>query len=95
MGRRTTETKVAVPLTESELTKLEEARNVIRDLAAQMRGFAHNETFAKWVLSARYNPREASEGLFWLSDDMDTYGGSVARRRKIISDALRIPENIL
>ncbi len=88
--------KEILPLTEDQLAKLQEAQGVVRDLAAQMRGFAHSETLAKLVLRLlRYDPREASEGLFGLSNDMDTYGEAVLRRRKIISGALRIPESIL
>jgi hypothetical protein len=39
--------------------------------------------------------RASSEGLFELSNDMDTYGEDRLRRKKIISKALRIPENTL
>jgi hypothetical protein len=88
-------TKEELPLGKDELARLREAQGVVRDLAAQMRGFAHNETLARWALLLRYDPREASEGLFGLSNDMDTYGDDRLRRRKMISKALRIPENIL
>jgi hypothetical protein len=83
--------KNVVEIDANEFAKLSEAQSVIRDLAAQMRGFAYNETFARRVLSPRYNPRLASEGLFGLSNDIDTYGNARVRHRKTISDALRIP----
>ena len=89
-------TKETLPIGEDQLAKLQEAQSVIRDLAARMRGFAHNESFAEWVLlQLRYDPRGASDGLFGLSNDMDTYGEDQRRRRQIIGKALRIPENIL
>jgi hypothetical protein len=87
--------KETVPITEDDLAKLNEAQSVIRDLATQMRGFAYSETAARWVLSLGYNPRQASEGLFGLSNDLGTYGPGRVRWRKLVSDTLRIPENIL
>src|SRR5437867_2404222 len=64
-------------LSEAEIAKLDEARHAIRDLATQMRAFALNETFAKWILLLlRYDLHKASEGLFGVSNTLDTYGGS-------------------
>jgi hypothetical protein len=79
---------------EAETARLHEAQNTLRDLASQMRGFAHNETWAVRVLLFRYNPGRASEGLFGLSNDIEVVEGRV-RAKKIISDALRIPEHTL
>jgi hypothetical protein len=78
---------------QAEAARLNEAQSVLRDLASQMRGFAHNETWATRVLSVRYNPGRASEGLFGLSNDIAVDRRS--RWKKVVSDALRIPENIL
>jgi hypothetical protein len=83
-----------LPFSDDEDARLKEAHSVLRDLAAQMRGFAHNETWATWVLSVRYDPGRASEGLFGLSNDIAVVGGR-HRAKKIVADALRIPENIL
>jgi hypothetical protein len=77
-----------------EAARVNEAQSVLRDLASQMRGFSYNETWATRVLLVRYyKPGRASDGLFGLSNDLETDGR--ARWKKIISDALRIPEHTL
>jgi hypothetical protein len=87
--------KEVMPVTEDETARLYEAHNAFRDLATRMRAFAHNETGATRVLALfRYDAHRASDGLFGLSNDIGTMGVR-AQRKQTISDALRIPENIL
>ena len=74
-----------------------EAESVTRDLAAQMLAFAYNETFARSILVhvLRYDPREASEGLFAIS--WNTRAGSSLTNppRERVAKALRIDRSIL
>jgi len=59
-----------------------EAESVTRDLAAQMLAFAYNETFARSILVhvLRYDPREASEGLFAISWTTRVAGNTLKNR---------------
>jgi hypothetical protein len=87
--------KEVVPSSENEDARLIEAHGVLRDLATRMRAFAHNETGATRVLALfRYDAHRASDGLFGLSNDIGMIGVR-ARWKQTISDALRIPKNIL
>ena len=83
------------PLTGTELAVLDEARRAIRGLAARMRSFAYGETIAHWLLSFRYNPHKASDGLFGYSNLFDTYGGEKAAKKEMIEEALRLPKHLL
>jgi hypothetical protein len=84
-----------VPFSENETARLNEAHSVLRDLATRMKAFAHNETWVTRALALfRYDPHLASDGLFGLSNDIGMVGIR-ARWRQTISDALRIPKNIL
>ena len=81
-----------IKLSDREIARLEEAQRVLRDLAAQMRAFATNETMAMWVVRwiLRFNPEKASAGLIGLSNDYDTSGGRKAFHRSAVHEALRI-----
>jgi hypothetical protein len=83
-------------LSNTELAKLEEAREELRDLAAQMRGLAYNETIAGHALRLLgYDPRKASEGLVGIANTVDTTGDNRIRNKKIVTEALRLPEHTL
>jgi hypothetical protein len=82
-------------VSEAEAAKLDEARDVTRDMATRMRAFAFNETWAAWVLRLRYDPWRAAEGLIGVSNTVHIYGPGKARSKKIVADALRIPEHVL
>jgi len=85
-----------VTLSKTDLAKLEEARGELRDLAAQMRGLAYNETVAVHALQVLgYDPQKASEGLFGLANTVDTTGATRVRNKQIVTEALRLPEHTL
>ena len=63
---------------------------MLRDLASQMRSFTLNEPLAVRVLTwFRYDPTNASAGLFNLSNYFDRYGQSRHSNRQTIESALR------
>jgi hypothetical protein len=85
-----------VTLSQADLAKLDDARSDLRDLAAQMRGFAFNETMAKQALvMLGYDPQRASEGLFGIANTVDTTGDTRISNKKIVTETLRLPEHIL
>jgi hypothetical protein len=78
-----------------EIARMEEAQRSLRDLAAQMRAFAENETWARWLARLlRYNPRDASSGLVGLSNSLDTYGEGRDFHRKTLRRALRLSDDL-
>jgi len=78
-----------VTLSESDIAKL-------RELAAQMRGFAYNETIANRALRlAGFDPKNASDGLFGIANTIDTTGYTRIRDKKMVTEALRLPEHTL
>lgn len=87
--------EVETPVTEDAFR---EAESVTRDLAAQMLAFAYNETFARSILVhvLRYDPREASEGLFAISWTTRVAGSTLKNQpRERVAKALRIDRSIL
>jgi hypothetical protein len=83
-------------LSEPDLAKLREAQGALRALAAQMRGFAYNETMANRVLRwIGFDPKRASEGLFGIANTVDTTGEPRVANKKIVTEALRLPKHIL
>lgn len=83
-------------LSEDEIKRLEEAKGILRNLASQMRAFALNETVGGYAVRLfRYNPRKASDGLFGLSNSIDTYGSERRLHRVTIAKALRIDVNMI
>jgi hypothetical protein len=73
-----------------ELVELADARKTVRDLASQFRAFAYNETYAlRFARVLGYDPLKASEGLFGLSNSLETYGGERVAHRKIVQTALK------
>src|SRR5215831_6335917 len=71
-----------VTLSESDIAKLREAYDALRALAAQMRGFAYNETIANRALRlAGFDPKNASDGLFGIANTIDTTGDASRSRR--------------
>ena len=80
-------------LSETELVELADARKTVRDLSSQFRAFAYNETYAlRFARLLGYDPLKASEGLFGLSNSLETYGGERVYHRKIVQTALKIPD---
>lgn len=74
-----------------ELARLEEAENSFRNLAARMRAFADNETFALWTTRLlRYDAKEASKALIGLSNTYSVYGEARATHRQRLIEALRL-----
>ena len=83
-------------LSELDLAKLHEVEDALRALAAQMRGFAYNEFIANRALRlAGYDPKKASEGLFGIANTIDTTGDSRIRHKRMVTEALRLPEHTL
>lgn len=78
-------------VTDAELTRLEEAEKSFRNLAARMRAFSDNETFALWAIRLlRYDPKAASKALMALSNTYSVYGEARARSRQRLIEALRL-----
>jgi hypothetical protein len=93
-----TETRTTEDLTlsEADLVKLREAESGLRALAAQMRGFAYNETVASGALQwLGFDPKKASEGLFGIANTIERTGETRTRNKKMVVTALRFPEGIL
>src|SRR5262249_4125108 len=83
-------------LSEAESAQLHEAQVALRDLAARMRGFAFGETIAGRALQLLgYDSQRASEGLFGIANTIDTTGDTRVRNKKIVTEALRLPEHTL
>ena len=82
------------PLTDQEKERSDEAREVLRNLAAEMKKFAENESLAVWLVRWcpcwRYQPAEASRGLIGLSNTFDSYRMARAHHKKMVEAALRI-----
>ncbi len=81
--------KAVDDLSDDEIKRLHEAINVFRDLAARMRAFALNEDLAVWVVKGCYDPWEANEALFRVSNTLDTYGGERATAQEKLEAALK------
>src|SRR5258707_9490264 len=62
---------------DDDLKRLREAQSVFRDLAARMRAFALNETFAVGIVKMwGYDPMEASTALLGMEGTLHRYGRS-------------------
>jgi hypothetical protein len=62
---------------DDDLKRLREAQSVFRDLAARMRAFALNETFAVGLVKMwGYDPMEASVALLGMEGTLHRYGRS-------------------
>jgi hypothetical protein len=80
-------------LSQAELAALADAIKSIRDLASQFRAFAVNETYAlRFGRLLGYDPLKASEGLFGLSNTMETYNAERVVHRAIVQKALKVPD---
>jgi hypothetical protein len=89
-------TEEDLTLSETDIAKLHEADVALRTLAAQMRGFAYNESIANHVLRlARFDPKKASEGLFGIANTIDRTGKTRIENKRIVTKALRLPEHTL
>jgi hypothetical protein len=77
---------------EDDSARLKEAEISLREMASRMRAFVQTESFAAWLVGTffGYNPFKASAGLFGLSNDIGTYGGSRAFQVRTIEQALRL-----
>ena len=77
-------------LDEEQLTRLREAQDVFRDLAARMRAFALNEPFAVGLVSLwKYDPMTASTALLAVSNTLNQFGGNRAAAKGQLQKALR------
>ena len=76
-------------LSAKEEARLNEAQEMLRDLASQMRSFALNEALAVRLLKYSYDPFEASARLFGLANRFDRYGESKLAMSRAIEKALR------
>jgi hypothetical protein len=80
-------------LSDKEIERLESAQATLRDLAAQMRAFAENETLALWFITRlRYDPAGASAALIGLSNTYDTYGKGKAWQKQMLGKALKVAD---
>jgi hypothetical protein len=83
-------------LSEAESARLHEAEVALRALAAQMKGFAFTETVASRALRLfGFDPKKASEGLFGIANTIDKTGETRIMSKKMVTDALRLPEHTL
>ncbi len=90
------ETSEDFTLSEAQIAQLHEAQLALRDLAARMKGFAFNETLARRALQLfGYDPQRASEGLFGIANSIDRTGDTRISSKKIVTDALQLPEHTL
>jgi len=81
-------------LTYDEIARLELAVRDIRAIAARMRAFAVNETWARVAVYALgYDPHKASAGLIGLSNTFERYGEEKNFHKKRIAEALRIGDS--
>lgn len=79
-----------ISLDEDELTRLREAQDTFRDLAAKMRAFALNEPLAVWIVSLwKFDPMTASTALLAVSNTLHSYGGDRAAAKNKIERVLR------
>ena len=91
-----TRTTEDLALSEADLAKLREAESALRALAAQMRGFAYNESAASSALQwLGFDPEKASEGLFRIANTIERTGETRIRNKEMVIVALRLPEGIL
>lgn len=78
-----------VDLGEGDLTRLREAEEAFRDLAARMRAFALNEPLAVWLVSLwQFNPMVASTALLSVSNTLNSYGGERAAAKSKLENTL-------
>jgi len=90
------ETSEDLTLSEAQIAQLHEAQIALRDLAARIKSFAFNETLARRALQLLgYDPQRASEWLFGVANTIDTTGDTRIRAKKMVTDALRLPEHTL
>jgi len=90
------ETSEDLTLSEAQIAQPHEAQLALRDLAARMKGFAFNETLARRALQLLgYDPQRASEGLFGIANSIDRTGDTRISSKKIVTDALGLPEHTL
>ena len=79
-----------VSLDGDELTRLREAQDTFRDLAARMRAFALNEPFAVRLVSLwEFDPMAASSALLAVSNTLHQFGGDRATAKSKLEAVLR------
>jgi hypothetical protein len=77
-------------LDDADLDRLRKAQEEFRDLAARMRAFALNESFAVRLVKWRgYDPLKASSALLGVSNTIDTYGIDRANAAQTVERLLR------
>jgi hypothetical protein len=77
-------------LGEEELSRLREAQDTFRDLAARMRAFALNEPFAVRLVSLwKFDPMAASTALLAVSNTLHRFGGDRAAAKSKLEKVLR------
>lgn len=80
-------------ITPQQLSRITSARDVFRDLSAQMRAFADTETLAKLVLRVLgYDPGRASRAMMSLSNNIEYYGQERSEARQNVQTALKLPD---
>jgi|HubBroStandDraft_6_1064221.scaffolds.fasta_scaffold819831_1 hypothetical protein len=78
-------------LSETDMKRLDTARDAFRALGAQLRAFAGNETWAGYVVSwLGYDPLKASSALIGLSNSVDRLNAERRSYEKSVAEALLI-----
>jgi hypothetical protein len=78
-----------VEISEGDLDRLREAQDVFRDLAARMRAFALNESFAVGLVTmCGYDPMEASTRLLGMEGTLRRYGQARNDAKEALEKAL-------
>ncbi|MHC2432751.1 hypothetical protein [Bradyrhizobium sp. USDA 4451] len=79
-----------VSLNKDEITRLREAQDTFRDLAARMRAFALNEPFAVQLVSLwAFDPMAASTAILAVSNTLHQYGRDRAAAKSKLEAVLR------
>jgi hypothetical protein len=87
-------------LSAEEVSRLENAQAVLRDLASQLTAFAYNETAALYLVKAtRYDPLNAASGLIGLANRIGSRGPNVGQERmshrKRVVEGLRLRDDVM
>lgn len=79
-----------VDLEEEEVARLREAQDTFRDLAARMRAFALNGSFANQLVGLwGYDPMAASTALLAVSNILHQFGGDRAATKAKLESVLQ------
>jgi len=91
LGRAKSGELTRLDLEPEEDARLVEAQNAFRDLAGKMRGFAHVDHIASWLVSWRgYKADGIASALIAYSNEITTFGEGRAQSHDRVQKLLRI-----